>query len=136
MIQRIQSVWLLLAAIAAVLSFKFSFYSGTMDGEEGTQYLLASSNLFLVVLTTLLAAGCLILIFLFKDRKRQLRLTIAATFISIVNTVLYFSQLKKFIDGAISLTAVFVLIIPILLFFAARGIWKDEKLIKSLDRLR
>lgn len=136
MIQRIQSVWLLLAAACAVLTFKFSFYSGTVANEEGVNYLTATSTIFLLVLTTLLVVCCLVLIFMFKTRKRQLRLTIAAFLLSVLNIVLYFLEVKKFATGTYSLTAVLALAIPILLFLAARGIWKDEKLIKSLDRLR
>ena len=65
-----------------------------------------------------------------------MRLTVAALFISAINVILYFTQLKKYTSGNIALTAVFALAIPLLLFLAARGIWKDEKLVKSLDRLR
>ena len=31
MLQRIQSIWLLLAAICALLTIKFSFYSGNIE---------------------------------------------------------------------------------------------------------
>jgi len=34
------------------------------------------------------------------------------------------------------LTAIFAIVVPILLILAMRGIRKDEKLVKSLDRLR
>jgi hypothetical protein len=54
----------------------------------------------------------------------------------VINIVIYFSQLKKFTSGNISLTAVLAFAVPVLLLLAARGIWKDEKLMKSLDRLR
>ena len=136
MIQRIQSVWLLLAAVATALTFKFPFYSGTMEGKQGTQYLLASSNFFLLILTVILTAGCLILIFLYKERKRQLRLTIVAILVSILILVIYFFQLRNFDGGAVALTSILSLINPVLLFLAAKGIRHDEKLIKSLDRLR
>jgi hypothetical protein len=35
-----------------------------------------------------------------------------------------------------SLTSVFALAIPVFLVLAINGMWKDEKLVKSLDRLR
>jgi len=86
--------------------------------------------------TAILVAGCLAIIFLYKNRRLQLRLTVVALFIAVINVLLYFTQLKKYTSGNISLTAIFALAIPLLLFLAARGIWKDEKLVKSLDRLR
>ena len=51
---------------------------------------------------------------------------------------LFFMQTKKFAPGQgnFSLSAIFALVIPILLIVAMRGIRKDEKLVKSLDRLR
>jgi len=139
MIQRIQSVWLLLAAICAALTFKYSFYSGNKTGESNMpefQKLVASSNFLLVILTAILTAGCFILIFLYKNRKQQLWLSVAATILSLINLLIYFTEIKKFDRGTFSLSAVFALIIPVLLILSARGIWKDEKLIKSLDRLR
>ncbi len=139
MIQRIQSLWLLAATACAALTFKFTFYSGNKPGKDNMpafENLTASSNMFLLILTAILVTSCLIIIFLYRERKKQLRFTVLAILLSIINLVLYFSQLKKFTDGNISLTAVLAFAIPVLLFFAARGIWKDEKLVKSLDRLR
>jgi hypothetical protein len=34
------------------------------------------------------------------------------------------------------LTSLLAFAIPVFLVFAARGIWKDEQLVKSVDRLR
>ena len=136
MIQRIQSIWLLVASVCAAFTFKFSFYSGSKPEKNDTQYLVASSNFLLLIFTAALVAGCLIIIFLYKERKRQLWLTIATAVLSVLNLIIYFSQIKKFSGGTISLSAVLALVIPVLLVLAARGIWKDEKLVKSLDRLR
>ncbi|TAL48726.1 MAG: DUF4293 family protein [Chitinophagaceae bacterium] len=139
MIQRIQSLWLFIAAICAALTYKYSFYSGNKPGKDGISEfinLTASSHLLLLVFTGALAGGCLIIIFLYKDRKMQLWLSIAAVALSIINIVIYFGQVKKYISGNISLTAILSFAIPVLLLLAVRGIWKDEKLVKSLDRLR
>ena len=136
MIQRIQTLWLLAATACAVLTFKFSFYSGNQDNLPDLKSLTATSNIFLIMLTAILAAGCLFIIFLYKQRKLQLRFTIFMLLVSIINLVIYFSQLNKFTSGTISLTSVFAFAIPVLVIVAARGIWKDEKLVKSLDRLR
>ena len=139
MIQRIQTVWLFLAALFAALTYKFPFYSGNVINKENVQRfekLLASSNFLVLIFTAGLIVGTIIMIFMYKNRKQQLWLTAAAAGLSIINIVLYFTELKKFISGNMSLTAVFALAIPVFLFLAINGIWKDEKLVKSLDRLR
>ena len=139
MIQRLQSLWLLLAAIFAFLTFKLPFYSGskTIKGIVQPDVRLdAASQIFILVLTGLVILFCFIALFLYKNRRKQLTLTIINIIFSIVLLVLYFLEIGKFQTGIISLSCLFTLAIPIFLFLGARGIWKDEKLIKSLDRLR
>jgi len=139
MIQRIQTVWLFLAALFAALTYKFPFYTGNIINKENVQQyekLVASSNFLVLIFTAGLVAGTTIIIFMYKNRKQQMWLTVAAAGLSIINIILYFTELKKFTSGNMSLTAVLALAIPVFLLFAINGIWKDEKLIKSLDRLR
>lgn len=139
MIQRIQSIWLLLAAVFSGLSFKFPFYSGNMAASDPAGFvkeLTAASNILLLFLTALLVAGCFIAIFFFKNRRLQLQLTISLIVLSLINLVIYFTQIQKYVSGNLALTSVFSIAVPVLLLLAARGIRKDEKLIKSLDRLR
>lgn len=141
MIQRIQTLWLLTAALFTALTFTFPFYSGYKAVESNVPLipftkLVASSNFILLIFSAILLAGCIIIIFFFKDRKLQLNLVIAAIAVSIINLIIYFVEMKKFTSGTISLTAIFALAIPVFLFLASRGIWKDKKLIKDLDRLR
>ena len=139
MIQRIQTLFLLLASLCAAFSYKFPFYSGNKTGADNKpvfEKFVASSNFILLITTAILMAGCLYIIFQYKNRKQQLWLTIAAGGLSIINLLVYFNQKGKFTDGAFSLGAILSLSIPVLLILAARGIWKDEKLVKSVDRLR
>jgi hypothetical protein len=139
MIQRIQTVWLFLAALFAALTYKFPFYSGNIINKEKVQLfekLLASSNFLVLIFTAGLIVGTIIIIFMYKNRKQQMWLTAAAAGLAIINIVIYFTELKKFVSGNMSLTAVFALAIPVFLLLAINGIWKDEKLVKSLDRLR
>ena len=139
MLQRFQTLWLLLAAIFAFLTFKLPFYSGSKIVKDVIQpdvRLDASSQILILILTGAVILCCFIAVFLYKDRKKQLTLTIINFILSIILLVLYFLQIQKFQTGIISLSCLFTLAIPIFLFLAARGIWKDEKLIKSLDRLR
>jgi drug/metabolite transporter (DMT)-like permease len=139
MIQRTQTLWLAFAAACAALSFKFSFYSGNKLStvpQPSFDKITASSNFILLILTALLVAGCLIIIFLYKNRKQQLWLTITSIAVSLTDIFLYCTETKKYISGTYSLSAIFVFAVPVLLVLAARGIWQDEKLVKSVDRIR
>ena len=138
MIQRQQSLWLLLAAVASFLSFKFPFYTGSIleNNMSGFAELEGGSNFFLLIVTGLSILISVIAIFMYKDRKTQLKLAIGGIILSIILLILYFVEIKKFEKGNFALTAIFVLAILIGYIMAARGIWKDEKLVKSLDKLR
>jgi len=139
MIQRIQTIWLFLAALFAALTYKFPFYTGNVLNKENVQVfekLVASSSFLVLIFTAALIGGTIYTIFMYKNRKQQIWLTVAAAGLSIINIILYFSELKKFTSGSMSLTSVFALAIPVFLLLAINGIWKDEKLVKSLDRLR
>ena len=140
MIQRIQSIWLLLTAVFAFLTLKFSFYSGNkIDAVTNAKTFLplnATTNILLLILTVAVAVASLVVIFLYKDRKRQMLVSIGILAVSIINIVVYFSQIKKFIEGQFDLTAIITIVIPIFILLAIRSIWKDEKLVKSSDRLR
>ena len=138
MIQRIQTIWLLLASACAFLSLKLSFYSGNkiINAQKQFQYLTGRENILLTILSVAVGIAALVIIFLYKDRKMQIRLTIVDMLLSIVNIVLYFSAIKNYVEGNYDFTAIIVFLIPVFLFLAVRGIHKDEKLIRSADRLR
>lgn len=139
MIQRQQSLWLFFAAICSVLSFFFPFFGGAEQNVTATSgsmsTLNAGSSFFLIILTGALILLSLVTIFLYKDRKLQFRLAIAGLVISILIVVLFFSEIKA-LPGVIALSSVFVFLVPIFYFLAIRGIRRDEKLIKSLNKLR
>ena len=139
MLQRMQSVWLLLAALSAFLTIKFSFYSGNIEtaGQPSSfQYLTAGFNIMILILTISLVCIAAIDIFLYKNRKLQARLAILGILLSLLNIFLYFKQIPKFAVGNYDLTAILSFLIPVFFFLATRGIYKDQKLVKSLDRLR
>jgi hypothetical protein len=113
MIQRIQSVYLLLAAVLLVVCFLF---------DEGMQ----PSGL-----TLCLAVVSLVDIFLFKNRNLQARICLAVMFAGIVYYI--FMAVKQPIIGwysALPMAAV------LLHFLARKRILMDEKLVRSLDRIR
>ena len=137
MIQRIQSVWLLLASIFAFLTLKFSFYSGTNVNNTPYQQLTASNGGFLILaLTLLIGLVAVINIFLFKNRTTQFWLCIAAIIAELILLFLYYGEIKNFTQGTLSLSALLHPVIIVLLSLSARSIYKDEKLVKESDRLR
>lgn len=134
-----QTLWLFFAAVCAFLTIRLSFYSGNTapDGQPASfQYLNASFNIWILVLTVALICIAVITIFLYKNRKLQLRIVLVGILLSLVVLYLYIRETGRFIHGAYSLTAIFSLLIPVFFILAARGISKDQKLVKSLDRLR
>ncbi len=139
MLQRIQTIWLLLAATCALLTLKVSFYSGNVlvNNQRKFEYLTAmNGGMLLLIFTVTAAVASLIIIFLYKDRKLQLKLTIAAIALGIFNIALFFSATDQYAEGNYDITAPVVIAVPVLLILAARGMYKDEKLVKSVDRLR
>jgi hypothetical protein len=139
MIQRIQTIWLLLASACGFLSLKFSFFSGNkLDANNIKQFELLSAppHIFILILTVAVFVAVFISIFLYNNRKLQIRIVLAGFLLSLLDIFLYYRETKKFVDGTYSFTAILTIVIPILLLMAARGIYKDEKLVKSMDRLR
>ena len=135
MIQRSQTLWLLLAAICAFLTFIFPFYNLNAIVVSESNEFTAKSKISLTILTSIIGALCLFLIFLYKNRKLQLRLSFLALLLSCINIYLYFSYKDESVSG-VSLFSIFTFLIPIFILMAIRGIYRDIKLIKSLDRIR
>lgn len=140
MIQRLQTLWLLFAAGLAFASLKLSFFSGNLlvNNVKQFQRFTAMSSIFLMILTVAVAIAALIAIFLYKTRKTQLKITIAVFVVSLVNVLLAYMQTKNFVpdEWSYDISSVTYIAIPVLVAFAIRGIYKDEKLVKSADRLR
>ena len=138
MIQRRQTLWLLLATITAVLSFMFPFVTGkeAIKNMQADKVIDAASDFFLLVLT----GGSIILstvtIFLFKDRKMQIRLCLLGLLLSVVIIVRYIMLMNKLTNTTLALYAILPFIFLASYFLAFRDIRKEEKLVKSLDKLR
>ena len=136
MIQRIQSVWLLIASILIFLTLKLSFFSGTYMADNQYHQLKGTDTALLMITTIVLGILTFFTIFLYKKRKVQLRLSILAIIIDLVLIYLYYREVSKFTVGTYSITAALHILIILSLVFAIRGISKDEKLIRDSDRLR
>lgn len=136
MIQRIQSLWLLLAAACAFATFKFSYYSG-IKAIDLTLHELNATESFLLMLTTIAVGGlALVNIFLFKKRTLQLRLCVLGILLEALLIFLYYREVGNFTSGTYSLTAILHSVIVLAFVLAARAINKDAKLVKDSDRLR
>lgn len=136
MIQRIQSVWLLVASIIAFLTLKLSFYSGTYLPDNLYHQLNGTENLKLMIPTIGLGVLTLVTIFIFKNRVTQLWFSLAAIMLDLVIIFLYYQTVKDFSRGDYAITAALHIIIILALALAMRGINKDEKLIKESNRFR
>ena len=136
MIQRVQTVWMFLAALAVFLTLKFLFYSGTLISDNQYHPLLATDHLLILILTSALGTGIVINIFLFKNRKVQSRIILIAIIWECLIIFLYIKQTDQYSAGSYSLWSALHILIIIFLFLAARGIYKDSKLIRDSNRLR
>ena len=138
MIQRIQTVWLLLVTAFAAVTFRFPFYVGDWlkDAIEAPIDLNARTTIWISILTVLAGGIAFVNVFLFDNRKLQLKLCYLGIFITTMLLVVYFLEMTHFTKGSIALWCIFHFAMLGCYILAARGIWKDEKLIKSMDRLR
>ena len=136
MIQRVQTIWMILAAITVFLTLKFSFYSGNLAADNTYHAVIATDNFFLLILTSALGTGIIIDIFLFKHRSVQFRIILFALLAECIIIFLYIRETNKFTTGNFSLWSALHLLIIVFLIFAARGIYKDSRLIKESNRLR
>ncbi|WP_140938020.1 DUF4293 domain-containing protein [Sphingobacterium lumbrici] len=157
MIQRIQTIWLLLASIVIFSLFLFPYLNyndlvglgkklyvtgaySAVNGESIKQ----QSNILQMIVTIFLGLFPLYIIFQFKNRKRQVLLVLIEMLLIVLfgvwlivtaNNTLYPTSQSI---GAHNIGIGFFLlpIAVILLGMAVGGIRKDEKIIKSADRLR
>ncbi|MEO7120539.1 MAG: DUF4293 family protein [Ginsengibacter sp.] len=136
MLQRVQTIWMVLAAIAVFLTLKFLFYSGTLIADNSYHPLLATDNFLILILTSALGTGIIINLFLYKNRKIQMRIIIIAILLECLIIFLYIRQTKNYSAGNYSLWSALHILIFLFLIFAAQGIYKDSKLIKDSNRLR
>lgn len=139
MLQRLQSVWLLLAAAFDAITFRFPFYSGDWLKDMLPGFVVdlnARTTIWLTILTVMTGALAFVNIFLFDNRKLQLKICYLGIFLTVVLLTVYFLEMTHFQGGNVAIWAVFYFAILACFILAARGIWKDEQLIKSMDRLR
>jgi len=147
MIQRIQTVYMLISAILIGLLFSLPFadilhegipYVFDIRGIVGTEGIkengMAIAGLIGIILLLHVAA-----IFLYKKRILQIRFLVLSILLNVgLFGMFYFFAYYSF-DGAkisFKIPVVFPIVSIILDYLAIRGIGKDEALIRSMDRIR
>lgn len=154
MIQRIQTVYLILAAILMILTMflplanynspdaEFVFFAkGITDASNGKVLYETSSLIFLIGFITLLLVAD---IFMYNRRITQIKIgggVVLLIAILVILAVYYSDDAKELIASEELLTtykipAFFPVISLILILLANRAIRKDERLVRSADRIR
>lgn len=147
MIQRIQTLYLLISAILVAFLFVLPFAEIAKDGAF---YLFNFKGIILDGILTENAIALSILlgvalamhgfaIFSYKNRIRQMRVIVYAVLILLgVLGMFYFFTYYSFSGAQISfkIGAVLPSVVIILDYLAIRAIKKDETLIRSIDRIR
>ena len=138
MIQRSQTLWLLLSIIAGGLSFQFPFAVGeTVIEQTSTQVIVdAGSSLFLLLLTLLIELIAIITVFLYKKRTTQQWFCTLGILLSALLLFLYATAMKNMVRPIPTLTSLLAFAILGGFIMALIGIRRDEKLIRSQDTLR
>ncbi len=155
MIQRIQSIYLLLAGILIFALYLFplahnvelngilttikvtGLYQVVNGQETHTEVFVA-----LTAVTAIIGLIPLIVIFLYKNRKKQITFCYSAILV-IIGYSFWMAQTVKGVTGGITIgtnnmgIGLFLSSLSIvMLIFAAKAIQRDEKLVRSADRLR
>ncbi len=153
MIQRIQTVFLIIATILLVFTvfmpvasvvkptdevvFELGFTG--LKGLDGEKMPFTSYPMSILILLCL--GLSIVTILLFKRRMLQIRLSVVNIVLltGLQGLIYYFAKaVQSTLSGDISFSLIFVFpfISAILVFLALRAIARDEALVRSLDRLR
>lgn len=152
MIQRIQTIYLFVAALAGILLFYFPINAYEWEGEKFLLQISAQQKVvedkilvvqhfilpsFLLGFTTALAVFT---IFKFNNRAQQIKLcflnlVLIATFIGLT-VYNVFTVIPAGVESVLGIGAFLPTIMLITVILARRAIQRDEELIKSADRIR
>lgn len=157
MIQRIQSIYLLVSIVLTILFAFLTFANFDVNGsmyymkvmglyyQDTSDVLFEAPNMTLSAVVFFSMLLTISAIFNFKKRTIQIRLVTLSIIAHFASVGLVFFALSTLPEGILEGTLpqvnyTFASFLPIasvvFLVLALRGIKKDEKLIKSLDRIR
>lgn len=154
MLQRIQSVFLGLAAVASALTWLFPVRVWRMGDSAvtmGTSRLVNGEGMPIAdaalpipysVLHTVVAVVMVVAIFLYRDRLRQARVVRGGWLVALLAAGLQFISCNSAdayfggAEGRYGLSFGLPLVVVVLGILAERAIRRDEALVRSADRLR
>lgn len=137
MIQRIQSVYLFLAAVAALLLLILPIGALSLESAPELDMVKATEVMALMALALVMVSLSLFAVFLYAKRGLQIQvgglgLLSAVAFVAVFLAG-FASQFDAFRPMAGAAMPVLYIVFVLL---AIRGIRADEKLVKSMDRFR
>lgn len=154
MIQRIQTIYLLIVAILIGVLYFFPIASFVVE-QDMSMYQLSINGLIpdvagakplfhvlpLIIIISIIILSSAITIGFYKRRMLQIRLCIIniVLLLGLQGLMFYFVSVSKHQLGgssSFSLIFIFPIISAILTYLAIRRIAKDEALVRSMDRLR
>lgn len=155
MLQRVQTIWLFFATAAIFSLFLFPYLQ--VLNADGTAKALKVTGVFqdingqivqtepflaLTIATVILGLLPFLIIFFYRNRKKQINICYL-TIVAILGYSFWLVQTAKNVLGDITLQlgnyGIGVILPSLAILFiilALRGIRKDEKLVRSADRLR
>ena len=149
MIQRIQTLYLLIAtALMSVAIFTpvARFFDGAQEytltafALKDTAGAVAQPALYMGILLALAGVLPFIVIFLFKNRQLQIRFCAAEIVLLVgslaVMAIYYYLSARLFDVASIKIAIVMPLLAIVFVALAIRSIFRDEVLVRSLDRIR
>lgn len=141
MIQRKQTIFLLLSMLVIALSFFFPILG--VEGAVGQEDLLfnlsamsGNIGLFITMLAAFLLNGAAI--FAYKERRKQMKMILGGVALMVIWYVLIAITIH-WADVRLyhwHISAILPLLVIILNLMAYKGVKHDENLIKSMDRIR
>jgi Domain of unknown function (DUF4293) len=146
MLQRVQTIYLLLAAAASGSVFALPFFKGVpsdgasffSDGVFNTQ-----DHVSLMAMATLTVLNAVLTIFLFKNRSQQslfclllavANLLLIGVMFGVLSTQVPISEVLNKLT--IGLGAILPLLAVVFALLARKGVVADDRLVRSADRLR
>ncbi|NEU09890.1 DUF4293 domain-containing protein [Flavihumibacter sp. R14] len=155
MLQRVQTIWLFFATAAIFSLFLFPYLQ--VLGPDGTAKALKVTGVYqdmngqvvqtepflaLTIATVILGLIPFVIIFFYRNRKKQINISYLAI-LAILGYSFWLVQTAKNVLGNVTLQlgnyGIGVILPSLAILFiilALRGIRKDEKLVRSADRLR
>ncbi len=147
MIQRIQTIYILLAGLLTATLFKLKFADIIVNDELMT---FAAKGIFkdseqvfnglpIMIFIGIITLLHIVIIFMYKKRIRQIRLLVFSIILQLgLFGIFFYFTYAGFDDAkvAFKIPVAFPVVAIILDYLAIRAIGKDEALVRSLNRIR